>query len=186
MLFPEPDALALQMPKGNRPWASYFVTYAIEVRVPAELIAAHCWRESRGGFMLTPKGPEGTGDNGHGRGLMQIDDRYHKEFIALVDPNGFPLWQKPEHNIAYGANLIANNLCDWPESLPAAVARYNASAARVSMALKRGDHPDSVTTGGDYVAEVLTNAQSWHAALAKEPGKCRCCLCHFTFGDSIC
>lgn len=187
MIFPKPKSFETVLARVMRQWAPYFIAFGEETKVPAELIAAHCWRESRGGLALVPKGPTGKGDNGHGHGLMQIDDRHHAEFIGRVDENGVPLWTKPAENIGYATRaVIVPALEAFPESLPAAIAAYNASRERVQMALKRGDHPDTVTTHHDYVGEVLTNAQAWHASLTLDPSLCRCQLCTFTYGDSLC
>lgn len=49
-------------------------------------------RESQFGLLLTPRGPNGTGDFGHGRGLGQVDDRDRSDRLqaqldALTDDN---------------------------------------------------------------------------------------------------
>lgn len=168
------------MPRANRVWAPYFVGSGRAFRVPAEIVGAVCWRESRGGALLIPPGASGTGDGGHGHGLMQIDDRYHAAFLAQTDGFGKLLWQKPADNIGYGAGVLADKLAAFPDSLEGGIAAYNASAERVALALKNGRHPDAVTTRNDYVAEVLGEAASWHRSLVHDPSECRCRLCEWT------
>ena len=62
---------------------------AAQYQIPPALIAGIGSRESHWGLALSPVGPTGTGDNGHGRGLMQIDDRWHKDFIESEKKNAF-------------------------------------------------------------------------------------------------
>jgi soluble lytic murein transglycosylase-like protein len=187
VMVPDPEELAQVMPRANRLWAPYFVGAGRIYRVPAELVAAVCWRESRGGDALRPRGPSGFGDNGHGRGLMQIDDRSHACFLAETDDHGKPLWQYPSHNIDYATReVLAKGLAAFPDSLEGGIAAYNARADRVQMALKNGRHPDSVTTGGDYVAEVLGNALTWHRTIIHDPSECRCRLCGWLAPEDAC
>ncbi|RAJ70301.1 hypothetical protein K378_01466 [Streptomyces sp. Amel2xB2] len=83
-----------------------------------------------------------VGDGGHGHGVWQIDDRWHKV------PSGV------EAQADYAAALLAANykaLKSWPN----AVAAYNAGLTGVKTALAAGKSADSATTGGDYAADVL-------------------------------
>lgn len=73
---------------------------ANETGVPAEYLAGIMWRESAFGLALSPPGPTGTGDNGHGRGLMQIDDRSFPDFTSSDD------WMDPYQNIKQGAAVL--------------------------------------------------------------------------------
>ncbi|MGB3512538.1 MAG: SH3 domain-containing protein [Microcoleaceae cyanobacterium] len=120
-------------------------------------------RESAWGVILSPPGPSGTGDGGHGRGLMQIDDRFHSEFINSG------LWKDPFENIEYGAkvlfesrNYIKNNtnLVENSDLLRAAIAGYNTGPADVVAAINDGLDVDISTTGDDYSWDVLNRA-SW-------------------------
>jgi hypothetical protein len=107
-------------------------------------------RESAGGQTLNPRGPTGVGDFGHGRGLMQIDDRAHPEFTAGED------WKDPQANITYGAKLLRSLFDAGNGDLRAAIAAYNAGP----RALKLTD-PDVITTGRNYSADVLARADSF-------------------------
>jgi hypothetical protein len=125
-------------------------------------------RESLWGLILNPRGPAGTGDGGHGRGLMQIDDGAH-EFARTGN------WQNPKANIRYGCDLLADNRAvlkreglTGRQLLKATLASYNAGLGAVLRALDRGINVDSVTTGDDYGKDVLDRAgwfqkfAGWH------------------------
>jgi len=140
-------------------WRQLIEDAATAYNLAPELIAAVMDRESGGGVYLTPVGPAGTGDEGHGRGLMQIDDRAHPDWCAQVDDSGTPLWQLPEHNIAKGAEELARNLILFGD-VPSAVAAYNAGDGKVRRLILMVPRPsihqlDQLTTGHDYVSDVL-------------------------------
>lgn len=149
-------------PPGLKAAQSYWPlvqAIAADVGVPAVTLLAIMWRESYFGLNLTPPGPGGTGDFGHGRGLMQIDDRAHAEWIREHD------WGDPAENIRKGAQVLkeahdffrAKGLVDgklWQATLAA----YNAGAGRVLAAVRVGRDPDEVTTGRDYGAWVTARA----------------------------
>jgi soluble lytic murein transglycosylase-like protein len=129
------------------------------------LLAAIMDRESLGGEALTPKGPKGTGDHGHGRGLMQIDDRWHKTFLAAKADDGTYLWQDPTFNVMYAAQLMRRNLDALKLNPYAAVAAYNCGLERVRgvMSTLTADIPrerlikelDAFTHGHNYVKDVF-------------------------------
>ena len=118
-------------------------------------------RESAWGRFLSPRGPAGTGDGGHGRGLMQIDDRFHQPFINSG------LWTDAKANIDYGidqvlsknyAYLDANTALTGKDLLRGAIAAYNAGLTSVTRALSQGRDIDYYTTGQDYSWDVLNRA----------------------------
>jgi soluble lytic murein transglycosylase-like protein len=147
------------------------------------LVLAVVERESRCGDALTPKGPGGTGDLGHGHGLGQFDDRPPKpgtydsdvfrdaeglgnwEWVALAKPDGAPRWADPELNLARVVEQLRWNLVTFCGDIPAALAAYNASVARVRRVFNglcaqasvsaRAAAFDELTTGHDYVSWVL-------------------------------
>lgn len=140
-------------------WRRVIEDAAAAYGLAPELIAAVMDRESGGGVYLIPIGPAGVGDQGHGRGLMQIDDRAHPEWCARMDLDGKPLWQKPEHNVAKGAEVLAHNLRIFGD-VPSSVAAYNAGEGRVGRLVAMVPRPsiqqlDQLTTGHDYVSDVL-------------------------------
>lgn len=93
------------------------------------------------------------GDNGHGRGLMQIDDRSHKRFLAKHD--GKP---QPEPSIIYGTNLLRSNLNRYAGDYHKAIAAYNTGPGNVDKSIKAGRSPDSTTAHGNYGADVIYRA----------------------------
>jgi hypothetical protein len=108
----------------------------------------------------SPRGPNGRGDGGHGRGLFQIDDRH--EFAALIPPDG------QDWSVLSQAWCCAHVLARAREELSAyarnhlferaVVCRYNSSGVARAMAARLD--PDSVTTRGssgrrDYGSDVL-------------------------------
>jgi hypothetical protein len=118
-------------------------------------------RESGWGRLLSPPGPGGTGDGGHGRGIMQIDDRFHQSFI------GSGRWSNPKDNITYAIDEVLarnydyldfNTALDDQELLRGAIAAYNAGLGNVLDALAQGLDVDYYTTGQDYSWDVLNRA----------------------------
>ncbi len=127
----------------------------------SSLVAGIGSRESAWGRILSPPGPGGTGDGGHGRGLMQIDDRFHQTFI------GSGKWSNPKDNIDYAidevlsksyAYLDTNTSLQGTDLLRGAIAAYNAGLGSVTRALREGRDVDYYTTGQDYSWDVLNRA----------------------------
>lgn len=135
------------------------------------VIAAILEQESRGGDALSPVGPGGTGDGGHGRGLMQIDDRFHPSFIAAKFDDGLPLWKDPTQNIMYGTRLLRRNLDAAKGNMLAAIAAYNCGLSRVLRVLKTlpvGIQNDALilaldeyTARKSYVKKVVANITAY-------------------------
>ncbi|MGF1499112.1 MAG: SH3 domain-containing protein [Elainellaceae cyanobacterium] len=118
-------------------------------------------RESAWGRILSPRGPGGTGDGGHGRGLMQIDDRFHASFINTG------AWRDPKASIDYGIDKVLapnygyldrNTTLEGVDLLRGALASYNAGLGSVKRALAEGRDVDYYTTGQDYSWDVLNRA----------------------------
>lgn len=122
-------------------------------------LGAILWRESDFSLALSPPGPTGTGDGGHGRGLMQIDDRYHKAFCSSED------WKDPAKNLHKGAEILraahdffrAKDL-HGRDLWRCAIAAYNAGASRVLAQINAGHNPDEATTGRNYSTWVIAHA----------------------------
>jgi hypothetical protein len=117
-------------------------------------------RESGWGLLLKPRGSEGTGDHGHGRGLMQIDDRWHPEFCQSGN------WKDPRKNILKAAEilsqyeswLVSNLHLSGDGLLRATIASYNCGPGNVRRAVRDGLDIDYFTTGRDYSRDVLSRA----------------------------
>lgn len=132
---------------------------AIQYNIPASVIAGIGSRESHWGLALTPPNPAGTGDGGHGRGLMQVDDRWHIPFIQSGK------WADASENIIYGCavlkssiNLFTKNGITGFNGLKGGIAGYNCGPSRALSAYNAGYGADYYTTGRDYAANVLERA----------------------------
>ena len=143
------------MPDRIKQWAMELGMAAEVYALDVFVLAAIMDRESRGGEALTPKGPHGVGDQGHGRGLMQIDDRWHKLFVATG------LWQEPIFNFMYAARLLRQNLDAAKGDLRQAVAAYNCGWGNVQRAMLAYQDPDRFTAHGDYSQDVLKRAEEF-------------------------
>lgn len=129
--------------------------------IPSAVVAGIGSRESAWGLALTPPGPGGTGDGGHGRGLLQVDDRWHVDFINSGK------WANAKDNIIYGCALLKNFMTHYETKggitdkllvLQAAVAAYNAGPRRVLESYQAGSGFDFYTTGRNYSVDTLSRA----------------------------
>lgn len=147
-------------------WRRELAAASLATGVDPVLLAAIMDRETNGGDAkgYEPRGsPAGTGDGGHGRGLMQIDDRAHAAFCSG------DLWRRSDFNVLYGAHVLKEALYAFSGRELPALCAYNAGAVRVRRAMGAGRTPDSVTTGGDYGTDVLSRRDVWLSAYVKGP-----------------
>lgn len=118
-------------------------------------------RESAGGRLLYPPGPTGTGDRGHGRGLMQIDDRDNPAFPGRAEFVASEDWKDPGKNILFGARILHAYYDRCNGHLGRAVAAYNAGP----VAFQAAD-PDFHTTGKNYSRDVLARVDHYSKSIA--------------------
>lgn len=134
------------------------------------VIAAVISRESGGGRLLGKHGnPDMTGDRGHGRGLMQADDRYWKGLLNLDAKGGEEdAWKYPAFNIAFGCWLLRTNLNYYNKKFPmadeqlnlrAALAAYNCGIGNVNKSIREGRDVDARTHNHDYSQDVVKRAE---------------------------
>jgi hypothetical protein len=134
--------------------------------VDAAVIAAIISRESGGGLLLSPAGPGGRGDRGHGHGLMQIDDSFFGEWLAANN------WRTPQQNIQKGVSILLDSIAGVRalatehalhaaegELLAAGLSAYNASAELAVLGLENQGRADAFTKNGDYAQDVLCRAE---------------------------
>lgn len=111
-----PQPTPLSRARGDRVEINARIEKVAErVGVPADLVKAVAWQEST----WNPKALSFDGQ--HGKGVMQIDDRFH-EFAKT--PDVFD----PKKNIEYGANYLSN-LYKETGSWTAALKRYNGGSS---------------------------------------------------------
>ncbi|MEB3302514.1 MAG: peptidoglycan-binding protein [Cyanobacteriota bacterium] len=152
---------------ARRGYEPFIKAAAAEFNLQPSLLGGVGSRESFWGLILNPPGPAGTGDNGHGRGLMQIDDGAFPTWIATGE------WKDPARNILFGAKVLADNRRFFEAKIPgsgsllirATVASYNAGPGNVIESIRAGRDVDSRTTGGDYSRDVLDRA-GWFQTFA--------------------
>lgn len=116
-----------------------------------------------------------VGDGGHGRGLFQIDDRSHTDFLKRNGAGG--VGGKPPTAVAalYAAGLLRWNL-DYGASngvrqgdrLRFMLSAYNAGAGGAIAGYREGDS-DRRTTGGDYGRSVLLRYAVFQELLGAAP-----------------
>lgn len=153
------SSLLKQLEEAKK-YKGYIEEAAAKYKFKISVIAGIGSRESHWGLILNPPEPAGTGDYGHGRGLMQIDDRWHKEFINSGK------WKNAGDNIMYGCDLLSGyysfmrrmtNL-EGTSLLRAALAGYNCGIGNALNAYRDGRDIDYYTSGRDYSKDVLSRA----------------------------
>lgn len=97
-----------------------------------------------------------VGDNGHGNGVWQLDNRSH------TIPSGFN--SDVMQQATYAARMLIGLLAEFNSRYDCAFAAYNAGSGTVQYNLERGLSVDSGTAGNDYGADVLSRMhflQEW-------------------------
>lgn len=145
--------LVRALPARGKPFAGFILASARKWRLDPWKLAGVLARESGFGAYLQPPTPAGKGDNGHGHGLAQIDDRTWGAWLASRD------WTDAATNIDKGAEILSTELARFGGDYSKALAAYNAGPANVRRAVSQGKHPDTVTTGKDYSSNVLDRAR---------------------------
>lgn len=168
----------MKVPARLAQWQDVVGPCALYFKLDPALVMAIIDRESLGGEALKPRGPSGTGDGGHGRGLAQIDDRAHP-FTSCEDDTGRALWADPWFNVSYACRLLARLMLTFKGDVAAAVGAYNTGAGNVRKALaglpttallsERVKVVDRHTAGHDYVADVLARCDSFLGAAVLPP-----------------
>ena len=153
--------LLRQLKVVREEYFSFIEETATKAGMPPSVICGIGSRESEWGLStaLDKPGPGGKGDHGHGRGLMQIDDRYH-EFARTGK------WDNARENLLYAAQVLISSrkylanrfTLDDKTLLRATLAAYNCGQGNVSKALKKGRDIDYYTAGRNYGENVLERA----------------------------
>lgn len=158
---------ALAHTGGGRalPYAADLLKVAGEEDFDPLLLVAIMDRESLCGTAgeLDQPGPGGKGDHGHGRGLMQLDDRVHGGTLhkdVIADGR----WAEPYWNLKTAVvdhlkpdlAFFARHGLEGDAQLRAAVAAYNTGAGNVFKSIRAGVDVDATTAGHNYSADVLS------------------------------
>lgn len=145
---------AAQIPAEARPHADAILRAAGEAGVSPWLVVALGMRESGWGKYLDA---DGTGDGGHGRGFMQIDDRSNADWLAAND------WHDPYTNISKGLKILKNKLAFFSGSPPVknltdgrTVQIGSKSAGK--RGVRPGAYPDPRPLQGDALAQAAIAA----------------------------
>jgi peptidoglycan hydrolase-like protein with peptidoglycan-binding domain len=137
----------------SRGWSAICAQAEQRHRLPAGLLLAIASRETNMQDIC--------GDAGHGRGLFQIDDRSHVDFLKRCGAYGAggmpPLAEAAE----YAASLLdANRAFGRSKGIAGdalvkfMISAYNAGAGNALAGYQHGDS-DARTAGGDYASDVL-------------------------------
>jgi len=141
-----------RLPERYREYLPYVQSAAQRYHLDPALILGVIDRETRGRNII--------GDHGHGRGLMQIDDRFHARWLADHQAG-----LDPATNIDYGAHMLRQNLDHFHGDTQAALAAYNSGVGRVDRLIAAGQDVDSHTTGHDYGADTMRRADRFRELL---------------------
>ena len=163
----------LAIPNEAGPYARVIKQVAAETGIDPFVITAIGMRETGWGTSryLDQPGPAGRGDNGHGHGLMQIDDRTWASWLGSHD------WADPYTNISKGAEIYSANLDYFVNRgltgdllARAALAAYNHGPGNVWQNIQAGRDPDVGTASGNYSAAVWGQANALAGSYASAAG----------------
>jgi hypothetical protein len=167
-------------------WIPYFRDAAEANDFAPELLMAIGYRETN----LNPKYLKVAGDNGHGYGLMQIDNRSFAEWVNSGK------WKKAQECIDKGAEVLSSKRKEIQDSIgekltvkTLAGTSYEfegkqiagADLLRVTVAayncglwayyhFSKGHDVDRGTTGQDYSKDVLAKAARFKPLLLRKAG----------------
>jgi peptidoglycan hydrolase-like protein with peptidoglycan-binding domain len=102
-----------------------------------------------------------VGDSGHGRGLFQIDDRFHGDWLAKHGARGGGTTPRIKDAAEFAAAMLASNASYAEQKgvgsdqvIRFAASAYNAGCGGALAGFQAGDC-DKKTAGGDYGTDVL-------------------------------
>jgi hypothetical protein len=115
------------------------------------------------------------GDGGHGRGVFQIDDRAHRDWIDKhAGPGGLP---GIPVSAAFAASILGSGLAaakrlklKGDAAIKFGAAAYNAGEGGATKALREHGDPDRGTAHGNYGDDVITRLHLIQAWLNGAPG----------------
>ena len=154
------------------PYSDLILQVAKEQGVDPFILYALGERESRWGEALSPAGPTGTGDSGHGRGIMQIDDRsFGPDANGVGKGNGWlgqNDWTDPYTNLTQGAIILNQALKFFSSNAPIKGYTDGTNVSITSSASKLGvspgTYPDPRPLSGDALSAAAIAAYNTGAA----------------------
>jgi len=142
----------------SRGWTAICVQAEQRHGLPAGLLLAIASRETNMQDIC--------GDSGHGRGLFQIDDRFHGDFLTRCGAHAAGATPPIAEAAEYAANLLAANRAFGSSKgisgdalIKFMVSAYNAGPGNALTGHQGGDS-DARTTGHDYGRDVLERLAS--------------------------
>src|SRR5436309_11525230 len=97
-------------------------------------------------------------DGGHGRGLMQIDDRSFGDWLA-AHQDGLD----PASNIDKGCSILRANIDHFGGNVRSGVSAYNAGQGGAQRGITNFGDSDRFTTGGNYSTKVFARAAEFRS-----------------------
>ena len=151
------------IPAHVQPYADVILKVAAEQDLNPFVIVALGERESGWGKFLDQNG---KGDNGHGHGIMQIDDRTNAAWLASTN------WRDSYSNVTKGAKILVDKIRFFQGKAPAYGTNKDGSAYTISNGInvfigpinaKRrgvsaGKYPDPRPLSGDKLNQAALAA----------------------------
>src|SRR3954454_23590963 len=116
-----------------------------------------------------------VGAGGHGRGLFQIDDRFHGDWLAKHGARGAGTTPRLKDAAEFAAAMLASNVSyaqqkkvGEDQQVRFAASAYNAGCGGAFSGFQAGDC-DKRTAGGDYGPDALERLAATQARRAGDP-----------------
>ena len=115
-----------------------------------------------------------VGDYGHGRGVFQIDDRFHHDWLerhGAADAGKVPplaaAAELAARLLAGGLDVGRKHGLRGEKAVKFAACAYNAGVGGALNGLRKGD-PDLATTGHNYGSDVIRRMHGFRALEIRE------------------
>jgi peptidoglycan hydrolase-like protein with peptidoglycan-binding domain len=149
-----PDQLSQQVALARtRGWTTFIARAEKRHKLPAGFLLAIASRETNMQDIC--------GDGGHGRGLFQIDDRFHGDWLSQHGAPGGGTTPRIKDAAEFAAAMLASNVSFGQQKgvgadllVKFAASAYNAGCGGALSGFQGGDS-DKRTAGGDYGADVI-------------------------------
>lgn len=152
----EQGLFKLVIPSVARPYADVILRVSRETGISPFLITQLGYRETLWGTstFLDQPGPGGRGDNGHGHGLMQIDDRSWGNWLSKN------AWWDPYVNVSFAVGTILKNKINFFAGIARVQNLTDGTWVTLSVAqaekrsVDPGDYPDPRPLSGDALTKA--------------------------------